>query len=272
MHPLVKTSSVVAILAALGGPTATSPNHSADAVLGSPPDTPSATAAPDDPLGRQPVRCADRHLRLQLDGPCVPLPTPTGPLDARSRRLALAPPTPASLRTDTPNELVPRLPERSPRFADYQLPVDPVYAVDSPDPAQVPPQLGIRIVTDGGAAVTLVDLERQIGQAQVVLVGDLYGMTVVIRQRTKSAEGERDHLVFYGHLDRPGPSVVSGAELGPMAVVGYVKDDPMLEPHLYFEVRHQRHGLDRPTRHLNQLVQSGISVAVDPRNILLLKP
>ena len=106
----------------------------------------------------------------------------------------------------------------------------------------------------------------------MVLVGQLYGVTVVVRQRVKSAAGERDYLVFYGQLDRPGPSIVNGARLGPMAVIGYVADAGDDEASLYLEVRQERGGMRRPTEHLSQLVQGAVSVAVDPRNVLPLRP
>jgi hypothetical protein len=166
--------------------------------------------------------------------------------------------------------MIPRLPERSATWADYQLPVEPVILVENPSVSE-PPLLGVELVTNAGAPVTLIDLQDQVGQAEVVLVGDLYGVTVVLRQRVKSAEGERPHLVFYGHLDRPGPNIVNGARLGPMAVIGYVADAGDDEADLYFEVRREHGELSRPAEHLSQLVQSGVSAVVDPRNVLPLR-
>jgi hypothetical protein len=61
---------------------------------------------------------------------------------------------------------------------------------------------------------------------------------------------------------------VSGATLPPLAVIGQVADGGDEESTLYLEVRQELNALDRPAEHLSLLVQSGVSVAVDPRNVL----
>jgi hypothetical protein len=182
------------------------------------------------------------------------------------------PPSVAMLRRQTPHELVPRLPDRPAAFQSYQLPVDPVFAVDppmlAPDDGE-PPMLGIEIVTDAQSVVTLVDLEGQRGQAEVVLVGELYGVTVVVRHHVMIGDREREYLVFYGNLDRPGPSIVNGARLGPMAVIGYVPEAPSDDDaYLYLEVRQPREGAAAQPEHLSQLARDSHAVAVDPRNVL----
>ena len=271
VHPLVKGACAAAVLAALGpaaaarpAPTATDPS----AAAGEPPDSGLAS--------RQRLACADRSLILEegMAGDCVALPAEDAALTggARARRLARMPPSPAYLRTSAPSELIPRLPERPEAWGEYMLPVDPFIAIDPPEEPLEPgerPRLGIDVVCDGGSPVSLVDLEGQVGRAEVVLVGDLYGVTVVVRQRvSRPPQGERDYLVFYGNLASPGPQVVSGASLAPLAVIGQVADAGDDESALYLEVRQQQSALDRPAEHLSQLVQSGVSVAVDPRNVL----
>src|SRR5690606_6182315 len=130
------------------------------------------------------------------------------------------------------------------------------------------PKLGVNIVTEPGAPVTLVDLEGETGRPEVVLVGQLYGITVVVRHRVSSdeADGAREYLVFYGNLARPGPSVTSGAILSPLSVIGFVTDDEGVEPAVYFEVRQQEEALAGPAQHLTELVSK--SIAVDARNVL----
>ena len=131
-------------------------------------------------------------------------------------------------------------------------------------------RLGITIEAEPGAPVSLVDLEGHSGQPEVVLVGELMGVTVVVRQPVQGPAGPRHYLVIYGNLERPGPRIVNGARLGAMEVIGTLADGEE-GAHLYLEVRLERGALDRPAEHLSQLVSSGVSVAVDPRNVLPLR-
>ncbi|MBW2456604.1 MAG: hypothetical protein JRI68_18950 [Deltaproteobacteria bacterium] len=283
MNPLVKGACAAAVLAALGGPTEVTslPKAPAPSPAGEP------TAALAAPLAeRSDTGCRRHSLPLgpvpgdpMAGGPqgrlrCVPLPAADrATTDARSRRIALAPPTEHVLRTRAPRELIPRLPDRPEPFADYQLPVDPALSVTTPaaaGPAEPGDRLGIIIEAEPSAPVTLVDLEGSTGRPEVVLVGQLEGVTVVVRQRVEGPAGPRDYLVIFGNLARPGPSIVNGASLGPMAVIGTVSDEEA-DAQLYLEVRMERGTLDRPTEHLSQLVSSSVSVAVDPRNVLPLR-
>ncbi|RLB61010.1 MAG: hypothetical protein DRI90_12355 [Deltaproteobacteria bacterium] len=292
MHPLVKGACAAAVIAAIGRPTEVSspaPDLSATPVA-------EATPALADP---QQAGCKRRFLPLaapssgvRASGPlpsgldhgaprgplfCVPLPpAKRAKTSARSRRLAIAPPSVSFLRTHGPRELIPRLPDRPEPFADYQLPVDPVLSVTTPgaasaaSDAQPDDRLGITIEAEPAAPVTLVDLEGHSGQPEVVLVGQLVGVTVVVRQQVQGPAGPRSYLVIYGNLNRPGPRIVNGARLGAMEVIGTLGDDDE-QAHLYLEIRLERGALDRPTEHLSQLVSSGVSVAVDPRNVLPLR-
>ncbi len=74
-----------------------------------------------------------------------------------------------------------------------------------PDEAPPPGQreLGIRIAADRGRPALLVDLEGQEGGAEVVAVGELYGITVVVLHHVRAAAGSplRDYLAFYGRLE-----------------------------------------------------------------------
>ena len=277
MHPLVRGACLVAVVATIGGTrTSTAPSPPSTALAADP----SAPSAPEGVTPRQPLRCGPRSVTL--DGPdgayCAPLPSPSAALHggARGLRLASRPPSTAWLRRDRPHEIVPRLPERPASFTAYQLPVDPVFEVGVPpsDGVDTPGQtraLGIELVTDPQTPVTLVDLEGQTGQAEVVLVGDLHGVTVVVRHVVARGEREREYLAFYGNLDRPGPSITNGARLGPMAVIGYVanaaEDD---DAFLYFEVRQRRETAGRSDKadHLSDLARDSVSIAVDPRNVL----
>jgi len=201
----------------------------------------------------------------------VPLPAAQAATQgARHRRLSHAPPTEAFIRTHPADELVPRLPSRPPSFTDYQLPVDPVLAASISGPGTSPAVAGgagLSLETDPESVVTLVDLEGQIEPPVVVLVGELYGVTVAVAHRTRQQGRERDYLVFYGRLDRPGPEVVSGAKLTPMAIVGYTARGAATSQ-LYLEVREQVAVGSSQAAHLSELVRADKSVAVDPRNVL----
>ncbi|MEM9693505.1 MAG: hypothetical protein AAGA56_13230 [Myxococcota bacterium] len=114
--------------------------------------------------------------------------------------------------------------------------------------------------------MSLVELEGQEDDAEVVLVGDLFGVTVALRQRV----GEQRYLVFYGELARPGPGVVSGARLGPMGVVGFLRDED--DAVLYLEMRQEQPPAVAPTL-MSQLLRPELDPLVDPRNLLpRLKP
>ncbi len=270
LHPLTQGALGVAVLALLGAPPRL--YEVAPAAVAGPLATPSSES-----LALEPWRCPPRTLPERSgDGlTCLPLPGAAERLDARLRRLAEVPPSPAYLKMTAPTESIPRLPARPEPYAAYQLPVSPVIAVgtdtEPPAPGE-PPRLGIKLVTEPDAPVTLIDLEGQTSRPEVVLVGELYGITVVVKHRVEhaSAAGVRELLVFYGNLARPGPSITSGARLGPMAVVGFVGDGEEAEPFVYFEVRQEQAALAGPAEHLAELVRH--SVSVDARNVLPLVP
>ncbi len=185
----------------------------------------------------------------------------------------------ARLRLRPEREMIARLPDRPEQFSRYQLPVDPVLAVLHPtDDVQAgslggPPQLGIRIETGQGSPVTLVELEGQEGSADVLLVGQLHGITVVTRHSIRGPKGIQDHLVLYGQLGRPGPRITTGATLSPHSVIGFVgagRDDDT--PQLVLEIRRVIRPLEATPKHLSELLNPARTVAVDPRNLLPLRP
>lgn len=262
VHALVKGAVGVAILSALAPPPA---QQRATLREGDVVET-----AVDEPGAL--LRCPPRSAPVEdASGKarCVEIPEDPRGRGARARRLAAMPPTIEHLRTTSPNDFVPRLPDRPEDYEAYLLPVAPLLRVYAPEPPSAydeQPKHGIYLASDADSPVTLADLEGQEGDAEVLLVGELYGVTVVVRQRAKVGVSVRDYLVFYGELARPGPGVVSGAKLGPAAVIGYLPagDDVAL----YYEVREQQAELSRPAEHLSQLARSSLSVAVDPRNVL----
>ncbi|MEM1033078.1 MAG: hypothetical protein AAGN82_22215 [Myxococcota bacterium] len=219
----------------------------------------------------------------------LPLASPTSPRSrpgdgARRRRLARRGPETAlaaRFETSTGVDQVPRLPDRPADWRRYQLPVEPLVRVYAPEDAGAGERAryGVDLAGKAGAPVTLVDLEGQIGNAEVVGVGELFGVTVVVRHRVQAAttgQAERTLLAVYGQLSRPGPNIINGATLGPLAVVGYLEDED--EATVYFEVRGSRGPRreasegDPPPSSLRRLIDPGLTVAVDPRNVLPLRP
>ena len=156
------------------------------------------------------------------------------------------------------------------------MPVDPFLTVQEPDDQQEAPLTGptrrvVRIGCDDESPVSLVEVEGQTGGAVVVAVGQLDGITVVTRHRTETPSGPRDYLLIHGNLSRPGPSVVNGARLGPMAVVGFVGRDPTSDDaFLSLETRQLRPDAAEQADHLSDWLR--VSLACDPRNVLALVP
>jgi murein DD-endopeptidase MepM/ murein hydrolase activator NlpD len=123
-----------------------------------------------------------------------------------------------------------------------------------------------------GTAVTLVALEHQVGDAEVVFVGPLFGTTVVTRHTVHEAGRERDYLLLFAHLDAPAPSLHPGARLAAGDLVGLVGDTGSPElVHLHLEVRRVRDGVDVDKLSPEGLVANENTVVCDPRNVLPLK-
>jgi murein DD-endopeptidase MepM/ murein hydrolase activator NlpD len=123
-----------------------------------------------------------------------------------------------------------------------------------------------------GTPVTVVELEHQVGDADVVFVGPLFGTTVVTRHTVREAGHERDYLLVFGHLDAPGSTVRPGARLGAGDTVGFVGDTGSRElVHLHLEARRVRDGVDVAKLSPEGLVASENTIVCDPRNVLPLK-
>ncbi len=225
-------------------------------------------------------------------GGCVAVPAATAPLrSSRLDRLAAEQSRMAPLHLGGHEGGIPRLPDRPERYEAYELPVQGAGLVSPASPMDLagdelerwlrgegrspPGPTGIRIESSPNAAVTLVDLERQQGDAEVLLAGELYGVTVAVRHRVDTGAGVRDYIALYGQLSRPGPDLTPGAMLGRGAVIGFVGDrNGSDSPHLYFELRQLRlatraAGVSGKT--LSEIVRPAVSLPCDPRNVLPLR-
>jgi murein DD-endopeptidase MepM/ murein hydrolase activator NlpD len=187
---------------------------------------------------------------------------------------------------------IPRRPERPADYDAYRYPVpcEPAkpcvfsgYDLDRPDDQQRRGRR-LRYVGHGavdlaqkrGTPVTLVALEHQVGDAEVVYAGPLFGTTVITRHTLREGGELRDYLLLFGHLERGAAEV--GAHLASGDLVGLVGDTGSEGlVHLHLEARRVRPGVD--VGKLGELARASPwaliadenSVACDPRNVLPLR-
>lgn len=180
---------------------------------------------------------------------------------------------------------IPRRPERPSDYRKYQLPVPPLpqqsfvtsgYDLDLPDDEQrrgaemkAVGHGGVDLAQKRGTPVALVALEHQVGDADVLFVGKLFGNSVVTHHALREASALRDYLVIYGHLEKPASGLQRGSTLPAGGVVGYVGDSgsPGVV-HLHLEVRRAREGTNLLTLGPGELANNAKTVACDPRNVL----
>ena len=118
-------------------------------------------------------------------------------------------------------EQIPRRPDRPESYRAYSYPLAdaPVvsgYDLDRPDAEQRRGRMkavghgGVDLVAEMGHPSRSIRLEHQIGDAEVLYVGSLYGETVVTRHVVREAGSDRDYLLLFGHLDRAADGVRRG--------------------------------------------------------------
>ena len=122
----------------------------------------------------------------------------------------------------------------------------------------------------------LVALEHQVGDADVVYVGPLFGTTVVTRHTVREGGRLRDYVLLFGHLDSPAPGIAAGRALKEGELVGFVGDTGSPElVHLHLEARRVRDGVDIAERIRlrggGSLLEPDATVVCDPRNVLPLR-
>jgi murein DD-endopeptidase MepM/ murein hydrolase activator NlpD len=188
---------------------------------------------------------------------------------------------------------IPRRPDRPADYDLYRYPVPPGlpgghsvvsgYDLDRPDPAQRRGRTlravghgGVDLPQAKGTPVKLVALEHQVGEAEVVHAGPLFGTTVVTLHTLREGGRMRDYVVLFGHLDAFAAGLGAGTVLRDGDVLGFVGDTGSPElVHLHYEARRVRDGVDvkklARTQGPGRIVADDVSVVCDPRNVLPLK-
>jgi len=186
---------------------------------------------------------------------------------------------------------IPRLPDRPPSYDAYLYPIPPGlangaavvsgYDLDRPDGQQRRGQRlshvghgGVDLPQARGTRVSLLRLEHQSGEAEVLYTGPLFGTTVVTRHTLLENGVNRDYVVLFGHLESIAPSVHPGRAMADGEIIGTVGDSgsPGLV-HLHYEVRRVRDGVDlRKVAAGPRLIAEDVSIVCDPRNVLPLRP
>lgn len=180
---------------------------------------------------------------------------------------------------------IPRRPERPADYRRYQLPVPPLpqqsfvtsgYDLDLPDDEQrrgaemkAVGHGGVDVAQKRGTPVALVPLEHQVGDADVLFVGKLFGNSVVTHHAVREGGSVRDYLVIHGHLEKPASGLHKGSSVPAGGIVGYVGDSgsPGVV-HLHLEVRRAREGVVLQSLGGGELAHNSKTVACDPRNVL----
>jgi murein DD-endopeptidase MepM/ murein hydrolase activator NlpD len=184
---------------------------------------------------------------------------------------------------------IPRRPERPADYRLYQLPVPPLaqqsfvtsgYDLDLPDDEQrrgaamkAVGHGGVDVAQKRGTPVALVPLEHQVGEADVLFVGKLFGNSVVTHHAVREGAGVRDYLVIHGHLEKPAAGLHKGKSIPAGGIVGYVGDSgsPGIV-HLHLEIRRAREGVSLQSLQSGELAHNSKTVACDPRNVLPILP
>ena len=119
-----------------------------------------------------------------------------------------------------------------------------------------------------GTPITMVPLEHQDGDAEVVYVGLLFGSTVITRHVLREGGQLRDYVLLFGHLEAAAPGLSVGTRLKEGELLGFVGDSGSPElVHLHLEARRVRAGVDVAKLAPATIIANENSVVCDPRNV-----
>ncbi len=242
------------------------------------------------PSGSAPILSVCPPGQLSDDGICVHLPSRED--DGEDDPLVAANGHRTRSGRWAAYEDIPRRPERPADYDAYRYPVPPGlpgghsvvsgFDLDKPDEKQRRGRTlhavghgGVDLPDPRGTPITMVALDHQVGDAEVLFVGAYFGTTVIARQTVKEGGRPRDYLVLFGHMDAVGPEVHVGKQLKDGDLVGLVGDTGSPElVHLHYEARRMRDGVDVAAKAKlgpGALFADDASVVCDPRNVLPLR-
>ncbi len=220
----------------------------------------------------QPLRSPCPPRTLPDQGVCIPVPV--GPLPeaypGAHADLGRGPGAGAS---------GPGIPRRPDRPADHQRYRWPVPLLDggvlTTAELDLPPDLarasGLGLAQERGTEVRLVALEGQAAEADVLYVGDLFGLSVVTRHPVRHGGRLRDYLLVFGQLQDVAPGLKRGTSVRDGAVIGHVGESERAgQAYLYFEIRSVRPAVSANDLPNHQLTLAAYTVPCDPRNELRL--
>jgi murein DD-endopeptidase MepM/ murein hydrolase activator NlpD len=126
---------------------------------------------------------------------------------------------------------------------------------------------GVDLAQFMGTPVKLVALAQQVGEAEVVYIGPLFGNSVVVRHTLREGGGKHDYIAIYGHLSETPKNLMLGARVADGEVIGLVGDSgsPNMV-HLHLEVRRLRDDVNPHRLYRDAFIAQ--SVVTDPRNVL----
>lgn len=170
-------------------------------------------------------------------------------------------------------------------YGRYLYPVDPPahgapvasgYDLDRPDALQrrgsslhAVGHGGVDVMQARGTPVRVLSLRGEVGDAEVIYVGPLFGTTVVLRHVVREEGATRTFLSLHGHLDHAASGVARGVTAAPGTVLGFVGDSGAEGlVHLHYEVRLVREGVDPARVDPAALTNQSVSIPCDPRNVL----
>lgn len=184
-------------------------------------------------------------------------------------------------------EHVPRGPDRPAEYGRYVYPTEPYggstvssgYDLGEPDARQrrgaelnAVGHGGVDLSQERGAPVRVVALRGQVGDAEVLYAGWVFGTTVVLRHTVREGRALRTYLTMHGHLDAIAPGIQRGRTVAAQDLLGAVGDSGASGMvHLHYEVRLVRPGVDPARVDIGRVTEQPVSVPCDPRNVLPLR-
>ncbi|HMJ10857.1 MAG TPA: M23 family metallopeptidase, partial [Polyangiaceae bacterium] len=227
MSPWVRAGFAVAILSGL----------SRAAELERPRDTrapaPSVTAAD----GSQPLESSCPPGTLPDANVCIPVPIEGAGGEELTAKTNVHRERSGRWRV---YDQIPRRPERPADYRLYRMPVPPIpgqsfvmsgYDLHLPDASQrrgaelsAVGHGGIDIAQKRGTEVRLINLTHQLGDAEVLYMGALFGTSVVTRHTLREGGALREYVVIFGHLDGTAPGLARGTNLREGSLLGFVGD------------------------------------------------